>query len=113
MDTKHISAVEPEEPIEGVHLVQMANGEEMSIQHFTIEPGAEVPNHQHPHEQAGFVYQGELVYTISSETEIITEAGESYVIPGNEPHSAENRTDKTVKGIDIFSPPRLNPDWMD
>ncbi|PSP87560.1 cupin domain-containing protein, partial [Halobacteriales archaeon QH_8_68_33] len=32
---------------EGVHLTQLAIGERMSIQHLRIEPGAEVPMHDH------------------------------------------------------------------
>ncbi|CDK40789.1 cupin [Halorubrum sp. AJ67] len=43
--------------------------------------------------------------------ERVVEAGDTYVIPGGEPHAAANRGDEPVVGYDIFSPPRANPDW--
>ncbi|MFB6073612.1 MAG: cupin domain-containing protein, partial [Haloarculaceae archaeon] len=45
------AARETVEAAEGVHLTQLAVGERMSVQHFHIEPGARVPEHDHRHEQ--------------------------------------------------------------
>ena len=100
------------EAVEHVHLAQLAAGEEMSVQHFRIEPGATVPEHDHPHEQAGFVYEGALTFLVDGE-EIVVHAGDSYSIPGDEPHAAENRGDTPVQGVDIFAPPRPDPDWAE
>jgi quercetin dioxygenase-like cupin family protein len=44
--------------------------------------------------------------------EKVIEAGESYVLAGEEAHAAENRGEEDVVGIDIFSPPRTDPDWQ-
>jgi len=112
METQDLSQTETVEAIEGVHLAQMSVGDEMSVQHFHIEPGATVPEHDHHHEQAGYIYDGSLTFVVDGE-EYVVSRGESYTIPGGEPHAAENRGDNAVKGIDIFSPPRANPDWME
>ncbi|WP_135824020.1 cupin domain-containing protein [Halorussus ruber] len=105
-------AEESTEAVEGVHLSLLAGAEKMNVQHFDIEPGAEVPEHSHDHEQAGYITQGTLTFIVDGE-EIDVSAGDSYVLPGGEPHAAENRGDERVEGVDIFSPPRENPDWQD
>ena len=98
------------EAVEGVHLTQLVAGDRMSVQHFHIEPGATVPEHSHHHEQTGFIAGGALTFLVDGE-EFVASTGESYVLPGDEPHAAENRGDVAVKGVDIFSPPRTDPDW--
>lgn len=115
------------EAVEGVHLTQLAVGERMSVQHFHIEPGAAVPEHSHPHEQVGYVARGTFTFTVGSggsdtdqgaddaseHDEFVVGPGDSYSIPGDEPHAAHNEGEEPVSGIDVFSPPRTNPDWQD
>ncbi len=110
MDSIPLSDREATEVADGVYLAQLAAGERMSIQHFHIEPGATVPEHSHEHEQTGFIYESALTFVVDGEEFTIGE-DDSYAIPSDEPHSAENRTDTTVRGIDIFSPPRLDVPW--
>jgi len=112
MQSKAPADGETVEVVDGVHLTQLASGERTSVQHFHIEPGATVPDHSHHHEQAGFIAKGALTFLVDGE-EVVIGSGESYVIPGDEPHAAENRADVPVDGVDIFSPPRENPDWAD
>ncbi|WP_049926353.1 cupin domain-containing protein [Halopiger goleimassiliensis] len=129
MDRVSLSDLEPTEAADGVHLALMAGGESMNVQHFEIEPGAVVAEHSHPHEQTGFIYEGEVVFLTDSDEqrsssdressipddgeEIVCGPGDAYAIPGEQPHAAENRGDETVRGIDVFSPPRENPTWQD
>ena len=103
--------VESVEAVEHVHLSQMASGASMSVQSFQIEPGADVPEHSHPHEQAGYITQGTVTFIIDGGEQVI-EAGDSYVIPGGETHGAVNDGAVTVEGVDIFNPPRTDPDWQ-
>jgi len=98
------------EVVDGVYLTQLVAGERMSVQHFHIESGATVPEHSHEHEQAGYVVSGTFTFLVDGEEHVI-HPGESYSIPGGVPHAAENRAEKPVDGIDIFSPPRANPPW--
>lgn len=108
------SAAQPSvEAVDDVELSQLVVGDRMSVQHFRIEPGAVVPEHDHPHEQAGFIYAGELTFVLANDSEQTVGPGDSYVLAGEEAHAAENRGEEDVLGIDIFSPPRANPDWQD
>ncbi|USZ67316.1 cupin domain-containing protein [Halorussus salilacus] len=112
MEVVPTEGVESTEAVEGVHLSLLAGGEEMNVQHFSIEPGAEVPEHSHHHEQTGYITGGTLTFLVDGEEFEVGE-GDSYVLEGDEPHAAENRGDVPVTGIDVFSPPRDDPDWKD
>lgn len=96
----------------GVYLAQLAAGDRMSIQHLRMEPGSRIPAHSHPHEQAGFVYEGAQTFLLDEDT-IVVGPGESYRIEGEEVHAVENRSEEELRAIDVFSPPRLNPDWAE
>lgn len=98
------------EPVADVHLERLAGGEEMNLQTFEIEPGATVPEHSHPHEQLGYVFEGTLTFLVGGE-ELPVGPRESFAIPGGEPHGARNDGEETVVGVDVFSPPREAPDW--
>ena len=98
------------EVVEGVHLTQLVAAERTSVQHFHIEPGATVPEHSHHHEQAGLITSGSCVFLVDGD-EVVLGTGEAYVLESEEPHAVENRGDEPVDGIDVFSPPRTNPDW--
>ena len=103
---------DPVEVEPGVHLAQHAAGERMSVQHVRVEPGAVIPEHSHHHEQVGFVSAGTLTFLVDG-AEVVVRAGESYAIPGGEPHGAVNEGDDPVAAIDVFSPPRPDPDWAE
>ncbi len=75
----------------------------MSFVHFQ-HAGAEVPTHQHPHEQMGMGLEGEFELIIDGESRIIRK-GDSYCIPGGTPHSARS-VNGPARALDIFSPPR-------
>lgn len=112
METASIDDRDTVEAVDGVHLAQLAVGDETSVQHFDIEPGAEVPGHDHRHEQAGFLYEGELTFRLDGGERVVS-AGDSYVLRGDELHAVANEGDEPARGVDIFSPPRANPDWLD
>ena len=101
------------EAVPGVHLSVLATGERMNVQHFTVDPGATVPEHSHHHEQAGFVYEGTLTFVLADGSEVAVAAGDSYDLAGEEVHAAANRGDVPARGVDVFSPPRTDPDWAE
>ncbi len=113
MEVTRTGASETVEAEPGVHLTQLAVGAEASVQGVRIEPGGEVPEHSHPHEQVGFVYEGELTFLLEGGDAITVGAGESYWLEGGEVHAAENGSETTVRAIDVFSPPRPNPGWLE
>jgi len=106
------AAVESTEAVDGVQLKLLAGGREANVQQFSVDPGASVPEHSHPHEQVGYVLEGALEFAVGGKT-VTVEAGESYVIPGGEPHGARNRGGVPAVGLDVFAPPRDDPDWQD
>lgn len=112
MEVTSAEEVEASEVLDGVDLAQLIVGENMNIQYFDIDPGVYVDDHQHEQEQAGQLFSGEIVWVVEGET-YITKAGDSYIIPGNAVHSAENKGDEPAVGIEVFSPPRPDPPWAD
>jgi len=79
-------------------------GERIMMSVIEIGPNAVVPEHAHPHEQAGTVLYGEFEFTIGGVAKKI-KTGDAYIIPGNVPHSLVNGPGLSV-ALDIFSPPR-------
>lgn len=113
MEVVRENAFEEVEVDPGVYLAQLASGAEMSIQHLRMEPDSRIDSHSHHHEQVGFVYEGEQTFVLEDGSTETVGPGESYWLESNEIHAAENRTETTFRAIDIFSPPRPNPDWLD
>ena len=95
--------VERKELAPGVTL-RILWGEKIMMSVVEIAPKAVVPNHTHPHEQAGLVLQGEFEFTIGGETRSMKQ-GEAYIIPGGVGHSLVG-SDGWSLALDIFSPPR-------
>ena len=112
MERVSVSENESSEAVDGTHLTQLASGEETSIQFFEFDPDSKVPEHSHHHEQTGFLYEGTVTF-VSGGEEFVVEAGDSFSIPGDEPHSVTNHSDAVARGVDVFSPPRPDPDWAE
>ena len=49
----------------------------------------------------------------SSDLEVSVGPGEGYSLESEEVHGAQNRGEETVLAVDVFSPPRPNPDWLE
>ena len=84
-------------------------GDKIMLSVVEIEANSEVPMHQHPHEQAGMVLEGEFDFTIGGVTTRVGK-GDTYIIPGGVEHGLQ-ATDEPSTALDIFSPPR--EDYMD
>ena len=97
------SDVERKELAPGVNLRSMW-GDKIMMSLVEIAPKGVVPNHSHPHEQAGIVLQGEFEFTIGGETKCVKQ-GDAYIIPGGVEHSALGSEGWSL-ALDIFSPPR-------
>ena len=82
---------------------KMVQGEKMSWAFWTVENGAEVPEHHHPHEQIMHVVDGEFEFTLNGNTAVYT-AGAVVHIPSHAPHSGKALTPCQL--MDVFSPVR-------
>ena len=92
-------------PLAGIQMNVLA-GARMMANWVHLEPGAEVPDHEHPHEQLGLVIEGEIDMTIDGETRRIG-PGVAYVVPGGVRHAGVGGPDGCLV-LDIFSPPRAD-----
>jgi quercetin dioxygenase-like cupin family protein len=99
---QHLDEVKGKEIVPGF-FGRFIHGDTMTLSFVDIQPGAQLPEHSHPHEQITFIMEGELDLTIGGKKMLLT-PGMVHVIPGNVPHSAYART--AVKVMDAFSPVR-------
>ena len=91
------------EVVPGVNLRTMW-GDKIMMSMVEIAPGARMPVHTHPQEQAGIVMQGEFEFTIGGETRLLKQ-GDAYIIPGGVEHGVVGTAGWSL-ALDIFSPPR-------
>lgn len=82
---------------------KLIHGDTMSWAFWTVEKDAEVPLHQHPHEQIMHVVEGDFEFTLNHATKVY-HPGDVVVIPSNSPHGGKALT--ACKLMDIFSPVR-------
>jgi quercetin dioxygenase-like cupin family protein len=100
--TRH-DAPTPVEMLPGIVRRTMTAGDKMMLIEVTLDPGAVVPMHTHPHEQTGYVVSGRMRLQIADET-LDLNPGDAYMIPGGAEHEATALEPLVI--VDIFSPPR-------
>ncbi|MFC1974988.1 cupin domain-containing protein [Chloroflexota bacterium] len=82
---------------------RLVSGEKVMVVEVTLEQGAVVPAHHHPHEQMSHILSGRLEFEINGAKRVVME-GEIVHLPSNVPHGVVALADSIV--LDIFSPPR-------
>ena len=80
-----------------------SHSNDLTFAHVTIDKGAELPEHFHIHEQWTHIVEGELLFRLGGEEQVLT-PGMTAFIPANTPHSARAIT--KCKVIDAFLPVR-------
>jgi quercetin dioxygenase-like cupin family protein len=88
---------------EGVLRQSLAHGDKTHMVKFRLQAGVEIPTHEHPHEQTGFLLQGKMIMVIEGE-ECPLEAGDSWSLRGGVPHGVKVLDECLV--LEIFSPVR-------
>lgn len=76
---------QPKEIVTGIN-VRTFWGEKTTVALVNLEPHAVLPPHSHMHEQAGYILEGEIEFTIGEQKKVLN-AGDVYIIPGNTEHS--------------------------
>lgn len=87
----------------GVVCRTLNSGERTTLVEITLDAGAVVPGHTHPHEQIGYVAQGRVRFDVGGEVRELS-AGDSYLIPSEQPHEVTALEPSVC--IDVFSPVR-------
>ena len=95
--------MQPNEPVPGCRM-RTPFGEKLMLSYLEMDDGAEIPLHDHPHEQGGILLEGKLELTIGDDTRIM-EPGCMYLVPPNVPHKAV-AVDGPVVVLDVFTPIR-------
>lgn len=98
-----LDAIPAQEVVPGCRL-KTPYGENLMLSYLQMDAGAEIPLHDHPHEQGGMLLQGKLELTIGEEVRTV-EAGAMFLIPPNVPHRAV-AIDGPAVVLDVFSPIR-------
>jgi len=99
----HRSSSTPVEMLPGVVRRTLTEGERMMLIEVTLDEGAVVPLHTHPHEQIGYLASGRLLWELGDERRELS-AGDSWLVSPNVPHQVTALEPSVA--IDIFSPPR-------
>jgi len=90
-------------PLTGIEQKTLVYGKKTLMAEFRLAKGSIVPQHSHPHEQAGYLVSGQVKFSAGSE-ETICNPGDSWCIRGYEEHGAEALQDSVL--VEIFSPVR-------
>jgi quercetin dioxygenase-like cupin family protein len=104
---KHLKLVEAPrlEPVKGALMALIGDGERMTMIRMEIQPGAIVPDHDHPNEQIGTCVEGTGTLTSGGES-VKVEPGVAWVIPADELHSFEADKNNMAVLIEAWNPPR-------
>lgn len=97
-----LDALPSREIVPGFH-GKFAHTDHLTLAHWTIDAGAILLEHMHPHEQITCVLEGRLEMMVGGETRVL-EAGMVATIPGGMTHGGRALT--TCRVIDAFSPAR-------
>ncbi|MEO0571783.1 MAG: cupin domain-containing protein [Bacteroidota bacterium] len=98
----NLSEIASKEIMSGYH-GKLVHGDSISWAFWTVEKDAEVPLHQHHHEQIMHVVEGNFAFNLDGKTKVY-HPGDVVVIPSNTPHGGKALT--VCKLMDVFSPVR-------
>ncbi len=91
------------DPFPGVRMYT-TQAEKMTLSVVDLEPHAVIPEHNHPHEQVGYLVDGEFEFIIGGQSHHVT-AGQIWRIPGGVPHKVV-AGERPARAIDVFFPIR-------
>jgi quercetin dioxygenase-like cupin family protein len=104
---RHYGDLTAVEMFPGVTRRTLVSGANATLVEIRLAAGAEVPEHTHPHEQAGYVASGRISIRFGGPAGEPRELGEgaSYLIPGDEPHFV--RAIEAATLVEVFAPVRM------
>jgi len=89
--------------LKGIEQKTLVYGEKTLMTEFLLRKGSNLPRHTHPHEQTGYLVNGQIRLSIGAE-EFEAQSGDSWCIPGGVEHGAEVIEDSVA--VEVFSPVR-------
>jgi len=94
--------IEEREIVPG-YRAKFVHSEDMTLAYWDVDPGAELPEHSHHHEQVANVLEGKFELTVDGEARVL-EPGMVAVIPSDIPHGGKAIT--PCRLLDVFHPTR-------
>lgn len=91
------------DPFPGVRM-HTTEAEKTTLSVVDLEPHAVIPEHSHPHEQIGYLVEGEFEFIIGGQSYHVTQ-GQIWRIPGGVPHKVV-AGERPARAIDVFFPIR-------
>jgi len=79
-------------------------GQTMTLSLVEMEPHAVIAEHSHPHEQIGFMVEGEAEFVVAGQSFRVG-PGQMWRLPGGVPHKVI-AGDRPVRAVDAFYPVR-------
>lgn len=89
--------------LEGIS-ARFVTGSRVMFSFVRLAPGAVMPDHNHPHEQLGYVLEGTMVLNLAGDERTL-QPGDAYTIPGGVTHRAVGGPGGCLV-LDAFNPPR-------
>lgn len=100
-DAAHEAAVNTPD---GAQRRVLSYGGNLMLVEFTFEAGVASWEHSHPHEQIGYVVDGEIDFFMAGHGPVRLRKGGSYYVPANTKHHVVTRTATVL--LDAFTPVR-------
>lgn len=97
-------------PFPGIEMFAM-EGEKMTLSVVDMEPCSVIEEHRHPHEQIGYMVEGEAEFVVDGKSYHV-KAGQMWRLPGGVPHKVIAGGQR-VRAIDVFYPVRedMRGEW--
>jgi quercetin dioxygenase-like cupin family protein len=101
-----LGSVQPFGVWDGVH-ARAIEGKNVSFAVVELDPGADVPEHHHVHEQLGMVLRGSVRFRVGDEVQLLGPGG-TWSIGSDVPHEV-TAGPEGAEVLDVFAPAR--EDW--
>ena len=97
-----LNDVQEKEIVPG-YRARFVHSDHITLAYWDVDPGAELPEHSHPHEQIANVLEGQFELVVGGESRVL-EPGMVAVIPSHTPHGGKALT--ACRLLDVFYPVR-------
>jgi quercetin dioxygenase-like cupin family protein len=98
-----VNAIKAVPLLEGIS-ARFVTGSRIMFSFVRLASGAVMPDHNHPHEQLGYVLEGTMVLNLAGDERTL-QPGDAYTIPGGVTHRAVGGPNGCLV-LDAFNPPR-------
>ena len=98
-----LDAIKEVSLLEGIS-ARFVTGSRIMFSFVRLAPGAVMPDHNHHHEQLGYVLEGTILLNLAGDERTL-QPGDAYAIPGGVTHRAVGGPNGCLV-LDAFNPPR-------